>query len=678
MLNVSDDTISQSSLICNPELFFNRELSWLTFNTRVLNMAKDASLPLLERLKFLAIYGTNLDEFYMIRVAGLKRLYAQGMVEIAPDRLSIKDQLDKIQAYIHAEQVEVENLYGEIVQSLKNEGLFLLDFCELDALQKAEMRKFFEHFIYPVIVPIVVDSTHPFPHMSNLSFALALELESAGEIHYALIKIPSVLKRFIPCGKGVFVSIESIIAAFGEELFPGFSMRSYLFFRVTRNADIEIEEEEADDFLQVMSEGLKARKNGQIVRLEFSGKELFWADLFAQKSFFKDGNKEAYGGVDIYYSSGILNKGALWEIVEQKDFAHLCFKPFAPRKLYADCDLYEEIKKQDILLFQPYDSFDSVIDFITQAARDESVLSIRMTLYRVGKDSPIVEALIRAAETKQVSVLVELKARFDEENNLHWARALEEAGAHVIYGLPHLKVHAKVALVIRQEGDSLRRYAHISTGNYNPLSAKVYTDISFFSANPEITEDVLELFHSLSTGLAHKTQLKTLSLSPMQIKPKILDLIREETTYGKEGHIILKANALLDSDVILALYEASKKGVKIDLLIRGICTLVPKLDGVSENISVFSLVGRYLEHARIYFFKHSEHVYFSSADLMPRNLMRRIELLYGLEKSALGSKLELILQTQLKDSHLYELQSNGEYIRVDAPSFNAQSFFETL
>ncbi len=672
MSNVSCDT----DLICNPNFFFNRELSWLAFNTRVLNMAKDVSLPLLERLKFLAIYGTNLDEFYMIRVAGLKRLYAQGMVEIAPDRLSIKDQLDKIQTYIYSEQIELDALYDEIIQSLKKEGLFLLDFCELNNEQKSEMRNYFKHFIYPVIVPIVVDSTHPFPHMSNLSFTLALELESAGDIHYGLIKIPSVLKRFVSCGKGIFVSIESIIAAFAQELFPGFKARSFLFFRVTRNADIEIEEEEADDFLQVMSEGLKARRNGQIVRLEFSGRELFWADSFAQKSFFKDGNKETYGGVDIYYSSGILNKGALWEIVDQKDFAYLCFKPFTPRKLYADCDLYEEIKKQDILLFQPYDSFDSVIDFITQAALDENVLSIRMTLYRVGKDSPIVEALIRAAESKQVSVLVELKARFDEENNLHWARALEEAGAHVIYGLPHLKVHAKVALVIRQEGDSLKRYAHISTGNYNPLSAKVYTDISFFSADNYITEDVLELFHSLSTGLAHKTKLKNLSLSPMQIKPKILELIKQEASHGKEGHIILKANALVDSDVILALYEASQKGVKIDLLIRGICTLVPKLQGVSENISVFSLVGRYLEHARIYFFKHSECVYFSSADLMPRNLIRRVELLYGLKKSGLGSRLEFILQTQLKDSHLYELQSNGEYIRVNKPFFNAQGFFE--
>lgn len=668
-----DADLSSMDSDSRPELFFNRELSWLAFNTRVLDVAKNIELPLLERLKFLAIYTTNLDEFYMIRISGLKRLYAQGVVEIAPDRLSIRDRLQKIQSYIHNEQKETERLYREIVDSLKKEGLFLLEFQDLNSAQQIKMKEYFRNFIYPIIVPIVVDSTHPFPHLSSLSFCIALKLEKEGGSCYALIKIPNVLKRFIPCDEGIFVSIESIIVAFSEDLFPDFKVLSHIFFRITRNADIEIEKEEADDFLEVMSAGIKARQKGQIVRFEFGGDEVFWAEAFVRENFLREMYAGDYTQADFYYSK-VLNLGSLWEIVNQKAFAHLCFQPFHPRN--PEIDFYEDLKKQDFLFFQPYDSFEAVVDFIRRAAYDEDVLSIKMTLYRVGKDSPIVEALIRAAEKKQVTVLVELKARFDEENNLHYAHALEQAGAHVIYGLPHLKVHAKVALIVRKEDQRLKSYVHISTGNYNPLSAKIYTDISFFSANDGIAEDVLELFHALSTGVAYKMKLQNLYLSPMQIKPKILELIQNESNYQENGHIVLKANALLDPDVIQTLYKASQKGVKIDLIIRGICTLVPKVRGVSENISVYSLVGRYLEHARIYSFKHHDFVYFSSADLMPRNLMSRIELMCGLHKQTLGAKLDFILKTQLKDSHLYELQNDGRYQKVDYPEFNAQSFFE--
>ena len=650
-------------------MFFNRELSWLRFNTRELNEARNTQIPLLDRLKFLAIYGTNLDEFYMIRVAGLKKLYASGISEIGADKMTAAQQLSQIREYLHNEKKEVQRLFGEIQAGLDKEGLKIKVFSELNKTQKASLREYFLRYLYPVIVPIVVDSTHPFPHLNNLSFGIVIELKNTetNESKFGIVRIPRVLKRFVEIDKGLFVPVETIVGEFASDLFLGHSVEHYIPFRVTRNADFEIEEDEADDFMQLMSEGLRARKRGEITRLEVGEGKAELKD-FVQKQV-------EVVPEDLYSYSILLNLGSLWELVGAKDFAHLGSAPFVPKTLPPidpEGDLFAAIESEDIVMFHPYESFDPVVDFIKSAAKDPDVLSIRMTLYRVGKNSPIVKALIQAAEDKQVTVLVELKARFDEENNLHWARALESAGAHVIYGVPGLKVHAKVALVIKKVGDRLSEYVHLSTGNYNAASAKIYTDISLFTINKDISNDIIKFFHSLSTGSSHKTKLSTLCVAPTQIKPKILELIKAESAHGKEGRIILKANAVVDEDVIKALYAASKAGVQIDLIVRGICCLRPGVKGLSENIRVYSIIGKYLEHARIYYFAHSkERVFFSSADLMPRNLERRVELLTPATTKAVADRLIEILTIQLSDNvQCHQLGSDGEYTKIPTPKDN--------
>lgn len=649
--------------------YFNRELSWLRFNSRVLNESRRAELPLLDRLKFLAIYGTNLDEFYMIRVAGLKRLYASGITKVGADKLTALQQLNAIREYIHSEKAEVSKLFGEIKNALDKQGLKVKNLDELNKTQKIALHDYFINYLYPIIVPIVVDSTHPFPHLNNLSFGIVIELKNneTKEIKYGIIRIPRVLKRFVEIDKGVFVPVESIVGEFASELFLGHSVEHYIPFRVTRNADFEIEEDEADDFMQLMSESLRARKRGEITRLEVGEGKKELKD-FVQKQV-------EIPLEDIYSYNILLNLGTLWELVGAKDFAHLGSAPFVPKSLPpidSESNILDTIESQDIVMFHPYESFDPVVDFIKTATKDPNVLSIRMTLYRVGKNSPIVKALIQAAEDKQVTVLVELKARFDEENNLHWARALESAGAHVIYGVPGLKVHAKIALVIKKVGDKLTEYVHLSTGNYNTASAKIYTDISLLTINKDIGNDAIKFFHSLSTGSSYKSKLQTLFTAPTQIKPKILELIKAESSFGKEGRIILKANALVDTDVIDALYVASKAGVQIDLIIRGVCCLRPNVKGLSENIRVFSIIGKYLEHARIYYFAHSkEKVFFASADLMPRNLERRVELLTPATNKTIADKLIEIVNIQLSDNvQIHQLQSDGEYKKIPTPKEN--------
>ncbi|CBG39503.1 polyphosphate kinase [Helicobacter mustelae 12198] len=634
-------------------------------------------MPLLERLKFLAIYGTNLDEFYMIRIAGLKHLYTDGVFRVGDDGLSVKEQLHTINQYLRAQKKELEELYEEIIFALREKGLHIYSFHELsDDLQKTA-REYFHKYLYPIVTPIVMDAKNPLPSIHGLNVNIAVELidQRDDQTVFGIVRIPQSSKRFISLGKDIFVNIESIIAACAQELFKGFKVQKTHFFRITRNADIEIQEQEADDFIALMNEGLKERKKGKVVRLELGGDQ---EDLLL-KTFIQ--NQVDLQESDTFSYKILLNVGALWEIVNKKEFAHLLLPSFAPKvlaPLHAKECMFKLINKQDVILFHPYESFDPVANFIHQASIDPSVVSIRMTLYRVGKDSPIVEALIHAAESKQVTVLVELKARFDEENNLHWARALEKAGAHVMYGVPHLKVHAKLALVIRQEGNKLRGYVHLSSGNYNPITAKIYSDISYFSANPKITEDAIALFHSLSTGTAHKTSLEYLKIAPTQIKNQILALIEKEMSYKKEGKIILKANALVDSEVIAKLYEASNAGVQIFLIIRGICCLVPHVPGMSENIKVISLVGKYLEHARIYYFAHEEPIYFSSADLMPRNLERRIEILVPIFQKSLYQKILDILLIQLRDDvNTYELQSSGHYFsRAKSEGIDSQLLYE--
>ncbi|UPT77313.1 RNA degradosome polyphosphate kinase [Sulfurovum sp. XGS-02] len=648
--------------LSSSQLYFNRELSWLQFNSRVLAQALDEQLPPLERLKFLAIYGTNLDEFYMIRVAGLKALYKAGIQETGPDKLTPSQQLEQIHGYLHEEHKVLESCYTSIISELHTHGVNVKNYDALNQDEKLEVKEKFFHEIYPVIIPIAVDATHPFPHLNNLSFGLALTLKDDSEhIKHGLVRIPRILPRFIQLGQ-TFIPIESVVEYFASELFPGFSPLASTPFRVTRNADIEIEEEEADDFLEILQEGLRSRNKGSLIRLELNdGADSELINFLLSHLNLDD--KDIYS-----YKSLSLNLGGLWQIVGDKALSHLVLPTFSPKVLppLNSENVFEAIEKQDVLLYHPFDSFEPVVKFIKQAAADPETITIRMTLYRAGPNSPIVKALIDAVrDGKQVMVLVELKARFDEENNLRWARALEDAGAHVVYGIPGLKVHAKIAQVIKRQNGKLKSYVHLATGNYNPSTSKIYTDMSYFTTKEVFSTDATHFFHFL-TGFSTHTKLDTLFMSPTQIKPKLLKLIEKEYKHGSEGHIILKANSLVDADIIKALYTASQKGCKVDLIIRGICCLKPGIKGISENITVSSVIGKYLEHARIYFFKHDKiKCYIASADLMPRNLVRRVELMTPILEETLRQKIEQILMLQLADNTLrWELQEDGNYTKV--------------
>lgn len=655
--------------LTDSSLYLNRELSWLKFNTRVLTQSLKKELPLFERLKFLAIYATNLDEFYMIRVAGLKQLFSAGVIETGADQKTPLDQLREIRAYLASEKEVIQSSYEEIVKDLEKENLFITDYDNLTpSLAKLSDDYFFSN-ILPVIVPIAVNATHPFPHLNNLSFSLAVKLqdsesEEESNYKYGMIRIPRVLPRFFQAGDNTYVPIETIVRKHTEEIFPGYKLVASAAFRVTRNADMVIEEEEADDFMMIMEQGLKLRRKGAFVRLniqEGTDPDLLNFLNSHMQIFFKD----------IYTYKIPLNLGALWQIVGNKDFSHLALPPYNSKILPpfdTNESVFKVIDKGDVLLFHPYESFDPVLRLIREASKDPKVVSIRMTLYRVEKNSQIVQALIDAAnEGKQVTAVVELKARFDEENNLHWAKALEQAGAHVVYGITGFKVHAKIAQVIRQEEDGkLKFYMHFSTGNYNGATAKVYTDTSFFTCKEDFAKDGTMFFHILSGFSKHK-KLDTLSMSPTQIKPKVISLINNEAKYGTEGRIIVKMNSLVDSDVIQALYNASMEGVQIDIIARGICCLRPGVEGISENIRVKSIIGKYLEHARIFYFKNGDPTttFISSADWMPRNLERRLELMTPIFDKALQQKLFEILQLQLNDNVLsWTLGNDGEYTEI--------------
>ncbi len=655
--------------LTSPDLYFNRELSWLKFNSRVLAQAKRKALPPLERLKFLAIYGTNLDEFYMIRVAGLKRLFKARIQETAIDKLTPAQQLKSIHKIIHKEQKVVESTFETIMSDLKEHKVFIKPFSELSSSEQELIGNEFFDQIYPVIMPIAIDAKHPFPHLNNLSFALALKMQDKeGNIKHGLIRIPRILPRFLKLNH-CFVPIESVVDHFSSELFGGLKKLASTPFRVTRNADIEIEEEEADDFLEIMEEGLRSRNRGMLIRLEL--KEGVDEGLLN----FLTTHLEL-DALDIYNYDIPLNLGTLWDIVTQPALAHLTLPIYSPKNLppFAENkNLFKAIEKQDVLLYHPYESFDPVVRFIQEAAKDPDTLSMRMTLYRVGKNSPIVKALIKASKAgKQVTVLLELKARFDEENNLHWAKALEEAGAHVIYGIKGLKVHAKVAQVTKRKEKKLQAYVHLGTGNYNPATSRIYTDFSFFTCKAEFNRDVTKFFHFI-TGFSDHSKLDTLTLSPEHIKPKLIEMIDHETTFKEEGQIVLKANSLVDADIIQALYKASMAGVRVQLIIRGICTLRPGVKNISENITVYSIIGKYLEHPRVYFFKHDENeCYISSADLMPRNLIRRIEILTPITEPILAQKIKQLLSLQLQDNQLsWKLKNSGEYKQIKQGEFKA-------
>lgn len=648
----------------NNSVFINRELSWLRFNSRVLAQCEKA-LPPLEKLKFIAIYMTNLDEFYMIRIAGLKQLFAAGVAASGSDGMSPLEQLREIRKYIKDELALVEKHYKDALRELAQNGLFMKNYDEISPELRAKCDEYFFSNILPVIVPIAVDATHPYPHLNNLSFSLAVKLADADSpeiIKFGMIRISRVLPRFFQASDNVYVPIETIVHRHAEEIFPGYKLLSSAAFRVTRNADIVIEEEEADDFMMILEQGLKLRRKGAFVRMQIQ------KDADAEIVEFLNSHMKIFYK-DIYEYTVPLTLNSLWQIVGNKEFSHLCLPPYAPKTLppfSSHLSMFDVIDKEDVLVVHPYESFDPVVQFIKEASKDPRVISIRMTLYRVDKNSPIIQALIDAAnDGKQVTVMVELKARFDEENNLHWAKALEDAGAHVIYGITGFKVHAKVSQVIRQEGGKLKFYMHLSTGNYNGGSAKIYTDVSYFTSRAEFASDTTTFFHILS-GFSKNRRLQTLSMSPMQIKERVLEMIKTETAHGEQGRIVAKMNALVDSDIVDALVKASSAGVKIDLIVRGICCVRPGVKGLSENIRVRSLIGKYLEHARIFYFRHAEpQIYIASADWMPRNLERRLELMTPIIDKNLQERLLEFLRLQLSDNELaFELQNSGEYAKV--------------
>ncbi len=662
-------------------LYTNRELSWLQFNSRVLAQSAKEDHPLLEKLKFIAIYSTNLDEFYMIRIAGLKQLYSARVTTTGMDEMTPLEQLNAITTYLHNEKQMLEHNYKTIIEGLDEQGLFIKDYNELSLELQAKSDDFFLENIFPVIIPIAVDATHPFPPLNNLSLSLAVTLQDENDeddIKHAMIRIPRLLERFVAIADDTYVPVESLVRENINKIFPGYKIISSATFRVTRNADIVIEEEEADDFMEILEQGLRLRKKGAFVRLEIERNAS--AELVGFLNSHLNINEE-----DIYEYDIPLNLGALWSIVSNKLFSHLTLPTNIPKMLSPfdkNESIFKALDREDVMIFQPFESFEPVVKFIQDASKDPKVLSIRITLYRAGKNSPIIQALIDASNNgKQVTAMVELKARFDEENNLIWAKALEEAGAHVIYGIPGFKVHGKIAQVIRKSNGKLKIYQHLSTGNYNESTAKLYTDIGYFTSREELRADSITFFHIL-TGFSKNKKLNNLKMSPFQIKDTLLAMIKKEMKEGENGRIIAKMNSLVDKDIIKALYRASKEGVKIDLIIRGISCLKPGIEGVSENIRVVSLIGKYLEHSRIFYFKHSSpSVFISSADWMPRNLEKRFELMIPMYDEAIATKLLDSLQLQLKDNALsWEMQADGSYRElypaVGEEILDSQAFLE--
>ncbi len=670
------------TLYLNTQMLFNRELSWLEFNRRVLEEALDTSHPLLERLKFLAIFSTNLDEFFMIRVSGLKEQIDEGVTDLSPDGLTAHMQLKQICERLRPildEQVRC--LQQDVLPQLADNGIVITPYRALSDRQRRTLDEYFHDNVYPVLTPQAVDPSHPFPYISNLSLNLGVMIEPTTmtgisfetpflQPRFARVKVPPLVPRLVPVGDSgtEFTLLDELIAANIQTLFPGMKVGAPYTFRVTRDADIEIREDEANDLLRMMEMELRRRRFGTAVRLEVS------TTMPGEMVRYLAGSLHLTAD-DVYTIDGPLNVPDLMALYKL-DRPELKDKPFVisvPPPLRTNELIFDVIKRQDILVHHPYNSFSTVVDFINTAAVDPDVLAIKMTLYRTGSDSPIVRALIDASERgKQVAVLVELKARFDEENNIEWARRLERAGVHVVYGLLGLKTHCKLALVVRREGNSLRRYLHIGTGNYNPTTARIYTDLGIFTAHQQLGADATDLFNYL-TGFSRQTDYRKLFVAPVNLRERTAKLIEREIEHhkaGREARIIVKINSLTDTKVIRVLYEASQAGVPIDLIVRGICSLRPGLAGLSENIRVRSIVGRFLEHSRIFYFANGgeDDIYIGSADWMLRNLDRRVEVLAPIEDPRLKKYLkEELLDLYLRDNvKARVLLPDGHYERVRA------------
>ncbi|WP_031495962.1 polyphosphate kinase 1 [Bryobacter aggregatus] len=682
----------------DPSLFINRELSLLGFQRRVLEEANDPSNPLLDRVKFLSILGSNLDEFFMVRVAGLKQQVEAGLEDPGPDGLSAAAQLDSIRPAVAQLMVDARRCFREeLIPALAAEGIQLVSLHQLDALTRERLHEYFLEKVYPVLTPLAFDPGRPFPHISNLSLNLAILIRGAdGQEHFARLKVPDTLPQLIPIeayGKlrrvkpkeQRFIWLDHLIVSHLGELFPGMEIIEAHPFHVTRDADIAIQELEADDLLETIEESVRARRFGDVVRVKVN------QGMPDQLLEILVSNLEA-DWKDVYRVEDPISMVRLKHLlqIDRRDLRERSFIPRIPAsldpKLNEDSDIFSVIRRGDLLLHHPFDSFDPVVEFLRKAARDPAVLAIKMTLYRVGPNSPVVDCLLEANENgKQVAVLVELKARFDEESNIEWARRLEAEGVHVVYGLLGLKIHSKVALVVRKEGDKIRRYTHFGTGNYNVVTAGLYTDLSLMTASEELGADATDLFNHL-TGYSAKKHYRKLLVAPVDLLERMKSLIHREIEHqraGRGGHIIFKMNSLAHQEIIALLYEASQAGVKIELIIRGACSLRPGVPGVSENISVRSIVGRFLEHSRIYWFRNGGEAdcYLGSADMMPRNLHRRVEILVPITDRKLGKQIrEDILELYLRDeAKVRIMQRDGSYLRSpkrnDPAAVNSQARF---
>ncbi len=663
-------------------LFLNRELSWLEFNSRVLAEACDPTVPLGERFKFQSIVGSNLDEFFMVRVAGLKQLVAGNVVETGADGMSPGEQLAAISARAHAMVAEqYRNWQEEIAPGLaERAGISILVPSALAAKQKAYLQEHFAKSVWPVLTPLAVDQGHPFPVLRNRSVNLAILLHkekqrvARRQVIVAVVQVPSGLPRLVevpstgPAGAS-FVLLEDLIAMNVGDLFPGFRVINCSSFRVTRNFDLSIDEDAADDLLKTVQKELRRRERGQAVRLEISEDAPTEVQKFLTKALRLDKD-------DVYPITGPLNLPDLAPLYGRDEMRDLKDESFTPQLAPALCggqqDVFRAIAERDVLLYQPYESFDHVVEFISEAADDPDVLAIKQTLYRTSAESPIIRALIRAAENgKQVTAVVEIKARFDEGPNIAWATLLEEAGVHVVYGVVGLKTHCKMSLVVRQETNGIKRYVHMSTGNYNPSTARLYCDLTYFTAREAFADDVGALFNLL-TGYSTPPSWKRFSVAPLGMAEKVIELIERERSLGTGGRIIAKMNSLVDPDVIKALYRASTAGVQIDLMVRGICCLRPGVPGISENIRVLSVIDRFLEHARVIFFEAGgkRETYLSSADWMPRNFVRRVEVMFRIEDDTLRDRLinEILLISLSDNVKGRRLLPDGSYERVSFAS----------
>lgn len=660
----------------NPtERYINRELSWLAFNERVLDLAADSTVPMLERAKFLSIFSENLDEFFQVRVAGLLDQEAAGLGKTSIDGLTPAEQLVAIRAEARRLVRDQNKVFLEqVVPSLHAEGIRLTSYDDLGAGDRQELDAIFDERIFPVLTPLGVDPGHPFPYISNLSLNLAvLVRDPATDLRrFARVKVPPLLPRFIVLSDGErFVPLEQVIAAHLSRLFPGMAIECHFAFRVTRNADLTVQEDEADDLLAAVEMELRRRRFGRAVRLEVDAsmnaevRDLLVRELEIEPE-------------DVYEFVGPLDLSGLSAVYDlnRPELKHQTWTPVTPARLAGTdsdtVDFFSVLRQRDVLVHHPYDSFSATVEtFIRQAATDPKVLAIKQTLYRTSGDSPIVKSLIRAAERgKQVAVLVEVKARFDEQANIAWARALEEVGVHVVYGLVGLKTHSKVALVVRQEEDGIRRYCHVGTGNYNPRTARLYEDVGLLSADQELCADLTDLFNFL-TGYSRQTEYRTVLVAPINLRARLVGLIRAQAEAGPAGRIVMKMNGTDDREIIDELYAAAEAGCRIDLIVRSICCLRPGVEGLSENVRVRSIVGRFLEHSRLFVFGSGPATtyWMGSADLRARNIDRRVEVVLAIDEPRLQARIQEILDVNLSDDCFsWELCADGSWARVPGES----------